>query len=140
MLGSVMLVVLLAGQAAPAVAQAPSARPTVPVVTYDEFMIKPVGERIGIFNQVSPENRADLVRTHLSRWLERNADRLSDEQKEVMDENLGFITPDRYRGVISADDQASARALEERTAKVFSRDEARQALTLHGDYIPQMKK
>jgi hypothetical protein len=53
-----------------------------------------------------------------------------------MKENLAFITADRYRDPKRAEDQAMAKVLAEKTAKLFSREDAIQALTIHGNYIP----
>ena len=42
-------------------------------VDYDTFMIKPLQEKIRVFNEISPENRALLVKTHAQRWLQANS-------------------------------------------------------------------
>jgi hypothetical protein len=108
-----------------------------PEVDYDTFMKQDVQGRIRTFNQISPENRAALVRTQIQRWIEKNKAGLTLEQLSMMNENLGFITPDRYRGTMSAEDMARAKELQTRTAAVFSEDEMRQALTIQADYIPK---
>lgn len=38
-------------------------------IGYDEFMPQPLKERLKIFNEVSAENRALLIKTHVERWL-----------------------------------------------------------------------
>jgi len=108
-----------------------------PKVDYDTFMQQDVQGRIKTFNQVTPENRADLVRTQIRRWVEKNRSRLTPEQLKIMDENLAFVTADRYRQPANQEQMAKAKDLEARTAKVFSREEMMQALTISAAYIPK---
>lgn len=105
------------------------------LLTYDEFMVNSLGERIRLFNQVTAENRANLVRAHLTRWLARHAARLTPEQLAVLQEALTAITPAWYRSRRRIDHLAAIRALEEKMARVLSREDMGQALTLHADYI-----
>jgi hypothetical protein len=121
-----------------AVAQAP--RQSSAQVDYDTFMKGTVQERIRLFNEVSAEYRAALVRTHIERWLEQNEARLTQEQIQLMHENLEFVTPDAYRTSRPPELLERAKALEQRTAAVFSREDMLQALTIRGDYIPQKTK
>jgi hypothetical protein len=109
-------------------------------IGYDEFMVKPVSDRIEVFNEISPENRAMLVRTHLDRWIRQNRARLTAEQLAAMEANLAFITADKYRTPRQAGLEAERQKLEETNARLFSHEEMRQALTIHGDYIPPLGK
>jgi hypothetical protein len=61
-------------------------------VDYDSFMQQDLQGRIRTFNQVTPENRAELVQTQIKRWVEQNRTRLTPEQLKVMDENLAYVT------------------------------------------------
>ena len=106
-------------------------------VDYDTFMQQDVQGRIRTFNQVTPENRAELVQTQITRWVEKNKARLTPEQLKVMDENLAYVTADRYRKPMTAEEMAQAKDIEARTAAVFSREDMMQALTIQGDYIPK---
>ena len=110
-------------------AKAPSA------VGYDAFMQRDLDGRIRTFNQITPENRAELVKTQITRWVAKNRLRLTPEQLKVMDENLAFVTPDLYRQPKKPADVAQAIDLETRTAAVFSREEMMQALTINAAYI-----
>lgn len=106
------------------------------LLTYDEFMVNSVGERIRLFNQVTAENRAHLVRAHLTRWLARHGARLTPEQHAVLQEALTVITPAWYRRSRRRTEHLAAiRALEEKMARVLSREDMGQALTVHADYI-----
>lgn len=107
------------------------------VVDYDTFMKQDFEGRIRVFNQVTPENRAELVQTQIKRWIEMNRARLTPEQLKVMEENLAFVVADRYRQPKNEEQRAKAKELESRTAALFSRDDMRQALTIHGTYIPK---
>jgi hypothetical protein len=106
-------------------------------IDYDTFMQQDVQGRLRVFNQVTPENRAELVRTQIIRWVEGNRARLTPEQLKVMDENLAYVTPDRYRQPMNQEQKAQAKEMEARTAAVLSREEMMQALTVYATYIPK---
>jgi hypothetical protein len=106
-------------------------------VDYDTFMQQDVQGRLRIFNQLTPENRAELVRAQITRWVETNRARLTLEQLKVMDENLAFVTPDYYRQPMNQELRAQATELEARTAAFFSREDLMQALTINATYIPK---
>jgi hypothetical protein len=105
-------------------------------VTYDLFMRLDLRERTRTFNHATPETRAELVQTHIKRWIARNRTRLTPEQLLVMFENLGFVTADHYRGKPSVDDLARAKDLAVRTMAVFPPEDLIQALTFDGPPIP----
>jgi len=105
-------------------------------VTYDTFMKTPFEDRIRLFNEANAETRAALVREQIQRWLASHRAKLSPQQVQVMEENLAFVTPALYEGRGKPEDRERARALEARTAKLFTRAEVRQALTIEGDYLP----
>lgn len=122
----------LVGAAAQAqVAQAPA------TVDYDTFMQQDPDGRIRTFNQITPENRAELVQTQIKRWVEKNKARLSPDQLKLMNENLAFVTADRYRRPMTPEEMTQAKDLETRSAALFSREDMVQALTIRGDYIPK---
>jgi hypothetical protein len=95
-----------------------------------------IHERNRTFKQVTPDNRAGLVQTHIQRWIDRNRTRLTSEQLLVMFENLEFVTPDHYRLQVSADDLARAKDLAVRTMAAFSPKDLIEALTFNGPPIP----
>src|SRR5262245_17173822 len=102
-------------------------------IDYDTFCAQSEQERIRTFNIVTPEIRAELVRTRIVRWLDANSARLSTEQVAMMRENVAFVTADAYRKETRSAFQERAKELEQRTAALFTREEMRQALTIHGD-------
>jgi hypothetical protein len=112
-----------------------SAQQPVPI-NYDTWCAQTQQERIRTFGIVTPEVRADLVRTQITRWLDNNLARLSPEQVSMMRENLTFVTTDIYREEHLTESRARQKQLEQRTAALFSHEDMRQALTIHGDCIP----
>jgi hypothetical protein len=113
-------------------AQAPDA------VGYDNFMTMSGQERIGIFNDVSPSNRAALVREHLARWSSQNAARLTAAQRQLVDEVLHVINAEMYDTTHPERDKImeEMKLFESRVEALFSVEDARQAFTIHGRHIP----
>lgn len=111
--------------------------PAQGVVDYDTFMQQDTQGRIRIFNQITPENRAELVQTQIKRWVEQNRARLTPEQLKVMEENLAFVVADNYRQPMNDELRAKANEVQSRTAALFSREDMMQALTIQGPYIPK---
>jgi hypothetical protein len=108
-----------------------------PIISYDRFMPKPLEERIRIFNDVSAENRAELMKTHIERWLAANRRRLTGEQVAVVEEIIPFITPEKYRA--DRDAEKVVREVEvwqEKAEAVFSREELRQMVSESAEYVP----
>ena len=56
-----------------------------------------VGARIGAFNQVSSENRAELVRTQIARWIESRRSSLTQAQMALTEEWLAMAVVENYR-------------------------------------------
>lgn len=135
----VVATVLLAGmpmraQTTQTAPPAQTAQPA-PKIDYDTFMQLDLDERIRQFNLISAENRAELVQTQIKRWVEQNRSRLSAAQLKMMEENIAFVTAERYNRSMSEQDRAKAQDLEKRTAALFTREEMSQALSIHGPYI-----
>ena len=125
------MVVLATAMPARAQVQTPAS------VDYDSFMQQDLQGRLRTFNQVTAENRAELVQTQIKRWVEQNRTRLTSEQLKVMDENLAYVTADRYRQPMTQEERAKAKEVEARTAAVFTREDMVQALTINATYIPK---
>ncbi len=66
-------------------------------IGYEQFMPQPFRERLKIFNEISAENRALLVKTYVERWLAANRHRLTQEQVAVIEEIIPSISPEKYR-------------------------------------------
>lgn len=111
-----------------------------PTIGYDQFMPQPLQERIRIFNEVSAENRALLVKTHVERWLAANRSRLTDEQVAVVEEIIPFIAPEWYQAERDFEKiHQEAEALREKLEAVFSREEVGQIVTECAEYVPAVE-
>jgi hypothetical protein len=108
-------------------------------VDYDMWWKLDVQERIRVFNEVTPENRADLVKEQVTRWLDANRARLNADQIKLLDEVMSAITPDVYRLPRQPEAVERMKALEARAAALLSREDAGDALTIQGPYIPKKK-
>jgi hypothetical protein len=108
-----------------------------PSIGYDEFMPQPLEERLRIFNEVSAENRASLIKTHVERWLTANRPRLSDKQIVVIEEMIPYITPELYRAGRNQEKvERLAEMLYKKAEVVFSREDMMQIMSNRGDYVP----
>lgn len=110
------------------------------IIGYDEFMPQPLQERRRIFNEVSAENRALLMKTHIERWLAANESRLNGEQIAIVEEMILFITPELYQEERDIEKiHPEIEALRRKGEAVFSREELRQILTINADYVPRVE-
>jgi hypothetical protein len=109
-------------------------------VDYDRFRTKPWAERVTLFNAISAEEKAELVRTHISRWVAAHRQDLTPAQLEVADEWMTFVKPDSYVFPKSEKSMSLLKALEARTAVLFSREQMREALTMHWDQSSQLPR
>jgi hypothetical protein len=90
------------------------------------------------FNQITPENKADIVRTQIQRWTDVNRARLTPEQTQFMKDMLAFVTADLYRQPQSDALMARAKDLEARALALFAKEDIAQAATLEAaSYIPK---
>ncbi len=109
-------------------------------IDYDQFMPKPFEERLGIFNEISAENRALLIKTHLERWLAANRHRLVHEQIVVVEEFISFIAPELYQ--TPRDEEKVMReveALRKKAEAVLSPGDMVQVMSDHPDYVPAVE-
>ena len=65
-------------------------------IDYHTFRKQGWEERLTIFNALSAEEKADLVRTHISLWLQAHREELTAAQIEVVQANIRFVTPELY--------------------------------------------
>ena len=108
-----------------------------PTIGYDEFMPQPLQERLRIFNEVSAENRALLIKTHVERWLAANRPRLTHEQVAVVEEIISYIRPEPYQAERDMEKVAQeAEALRRKAEAVFTREDVIQIMSNRADYVP----
>lgn len=95
-----------------------------PTINYEKFKALDNQGRIKIFNEISPENRALLMKTQVENWLADNRSRINQEQLAFVEEMIGFIKPELY-----AEDRDYRKVTQEadklfkKAEAVFSRDE-----------------
>src|SRR5215216_292585 len=111
-----------------------------PTIAYDQFMPQPLEERLRLFNEVSAENRALLVKTHVERWLAVNRPRLTHEQIAVVEELIHSIRPEFYQqGTDFQKIVQEVEALRKKAEAVFSREDVMQIMSNRADYVPAIK-
>lgn len=103
---------------------------------YDAFMQQGVEQRHAQFRTFSPEQRADIVRTHLRRYLARHRARLTPAQAAFLAETASRMSADFHRSPLSAEARQALGEIEQRGRELFPPKDGRQVLTLDGDYIP----
>lgn len=91
--------------------QEPSTPTSVRQVTYDEFISLTVDQRRERFRQMSPENKALVIRTHGERWLNDNRGRLTATERAIFREVIDFVTPELYRTPMAPEVDRKERAL-----------------------------
>lgn len=106
-------------------------------VDYDAFRSQSWSERVAIFNSISPEEKADLVRTHISRWLTAHLHELTDAQIGLVEENIAMVTPGLYALAVNEDAKVRMKDLLDRTGALLSREQMREALTMHWEQSSQ---
>jgi len=109
-------------------------------IGYDVFFLSPVKERIRIFNEISAENRAFLLKTQAERWLATNRSRLTNEQVVVVEEVIQLISPEWYEKTCDFEEiKPEAEALARKLEAVLSRDDVRDLATERAKYIPTIE-
>jgi hypothetical protein len=107
--------------------------------TYDAFMQLNVEQRHAQFKTFTPEQRADLVRTHLQRYLAKNRPRLTADQTKFLEETSKVMSADFYRQPMTVEMRQKVFDIDQRGRELFEPKEGRQVLTLDGDYIPPVQ-
>jgi hypothetical protein len=111
-----------------------------PTITYDQFMPQPLQERIRIFDEISAENCAQLIKTHVERWLAANRPRLTHEQTVVVEEIIHSISSEWYKRERDFERAAQeVEALRKKAEAVFSREDVMQIMSNRADYVPAVE-
>jgi hypothetical protein len=82
-------------------------------ISYEAFIALAAKERPDTFARLTPDNKASLIRTHATRWLEKHRSSLTISQAALVQEAIDFISPDLYREVPAS---ASLREKEQKIA------------------------
>ncbi|MBI4468646.1 MAG: hypothetical protein HY650_04910 [Acidobacteria bacterium] len=105
-------------------------------ITYDELMIAGCGDKRTLFEELSPEKRSDLLRTHIQRFIDNNRTKLGEEQLDVIIEGLAQVKPDVYVRPRTGAELTAFREFDRRAKASFSDEERRDIFTLEGRYQP----
>ena len=132
--GTLMLVVGTLSVAPTAAQQAQQ------TVDYDIFCKLPDTQtKRETFLAVSPDNRAQLVRTQLERWRDANRAKLTEKQLTALAELIAAITPDTYaEGPKGEEARVKARSLSELQFQLFTMDQV-QAMQPYAPCIAKIK-
>lgn len=107
-------------------------------IRYDKFFLSSDEERKEIFNEISADNRAFLVKTHVERWLAANRSRLTDEQVSVVEELIQSISPEWYKEKYDFSEKIDPKieALIKKVEAMLSREDVIQLAANRAEYIP----
>jgi hypothetical protein len=104
-----------------------------PTINYEEFKALNNQERVKIFNAISAENRALLMKTQVENWLAENRSQLHQEQLAVVEEIIRFAKPEMYeedRDYLKVTQEADK--LIKKAEAVFSREETMEMTFVSG--------
>lgn len=105
-------------------------------IGYDQFFLKPIKERIKIFNEITAENRASLVKVQAMRWLATNRSRLSPEQVAVVEELIQSVSPEWYKKKHDFEEiEPKVEVLRQKLEAVLSHEDVLQLATERANYI-----
>ncbi len=103
---------------------------------YDTFAQLQRQEQLRVFNAITPKNRAEIVKTQVSRWRDMNRSRLTNEQIALLDEMVAALVPSIYGRPRDRAATDRLRQLEQRMFTLFTREEIWQATVGGAPYIP----
>ena len=103
-----------------------------PHTDYDTFLATPCPDRQKLFFAMTPENKAEMVRSQAQHWFDANRARLTPEQVALMNEAIDWIVPSRYdEAKRGGDDRDLLEKLMGRMFAHFTRQEIGEALVAH---------
>lgn len=92
-------------------------------VDYETFAAMSPLRKNAILASLTPENKAELVVTHLRRFLDSNRDKLNAEQIRFAEESIEYVKPELYRPGSRDEAAASKNAeIEKRVRELFPRE------------------
>jgi hypothetical protein len=94
-------------------------------VDYDTFTSLSPLRKNRTLQQLTPENKSELVKTHLQHFLDENHSRLNDEQVRFVEKSIAFVAPELFERIPSKDDFTRDREIEATLLRLFSREDAR---------------
>ena len=102
-------------------------------VSYEEFVALSTQARLVVFNRMTSDAKADLVRTHLQRWRDANANRLSRAQVSFIDERaLPLIDANLYNRPMDEEKAKALEQFEQEVQQLFDRADISAAFHMIG--------
>ena len=109
-------------------------------VSYDEYGPLSQDEQVQVFQEITAENRRNLVRTQAERWLAVNGDSLSSGQIEAVEYVIDRIEPWMYEESSDAEDRESVLIdIMERLSAELSNEEIALCCGAGAPYIPPVE-
>ena len=99
-------------------------------VDYDGFASMPPLQKNKVIQEITAENKAELVTTHWRRFLEANRARLNAEQVHFIEESLAFVRPEMYQHP-RPNEEEDAKRSEEMEARMHELFPFEDVLKLH---------
>ena len=109
-------------------------------VSYDTLMQQDLDGRLASFNRLTPEQKASILRTHIQRWVDTHQAELTPEQLAMTEEWKAFAHVDNFREPVTDERKRVVADVETRSLALFSRAQIRDAITIHGTYVPDPRK
>ena len=105
-----------------------------------EFKKYPPDVRAKLIQEMSDEEKAEVLSSQAQRWLDENRTTLTTEQIAIVEEVISSITPERFSPKRTAARIESDRDLRARVTMMLTRDQLRNAFTPHWDGACQLPK
>ena len=122
----------------PLAAHTPAASPSS-ALSYDAFMTSEPSPRGQAFSRLSPENKSQIMKTHMRRWQAAHRTALSAEQNTAIDENVATLQPGFYQQPTTRQWRDKAVRLYQQAQELFTRYQMRELFTLDGEYLPALE-
>ena len=99
-------------------------------IPYDVFRSLTWSDRLGVFNVLSAEGKAELVRSQVGGWLDRHRDELTNAQVLLLEEAVQLIVPELYAVVKEPALMTRLNDVERRARELLTPQQAVEALTM----------
>lgn len=108
----------------------PAAGSTFERLTHREYMSLDAEARRQVFNKVSADKKAELVRAQVESWREAHRQELNADQLASIDEMLAILDPELYATQKSPDRQLQMQEIIERANVRFAPEQFRELVLL----------
>jgi hypothetical protein len=107
-------------------------------VDYDTYAKSDRSTQVGVFNAITAANRAQIVRTQITRWVAANRATLNAEQIEAVNAALAIVTEEMYRDRMPEERKREIMdPVVARLESVLTRDQIFRCLVAGAPHIPE---